>query len=360
MKKSITVLTLTMAAAMGLTACGSGSSAQPAATTAAAAATEAAEEKTEAAAQETTAAAAGETLYNWKLGSVDSTTNPNYEAFQYLNKLLDEKAPGRWKITIYPDSQLGDGSQQIESVQMGTLEMAAPNCSLVANYVPDYGVFDMPYLFANEEEVDKVLGGELGEKLAAQAESANIKMLGWWEVGFRCLANNKQEVNGPDDVVGLRIRVMSNEYHQALWSQLGADPVPMSLSDAYVANQNGTIDGQENPLHSLVANSTYEVCHYIAVTNHVYSPMCMIMSNQAWSSMSAEDQAIFMECMKEAEAYQKGLVRDQKQKAEQELIEKGCEVSHPDVTKFAEKMQPVYDKYSQFSDLVSRIHEAVK
>lgn len=111
-----------------------------------------------------------------------------------------------------------------------------------------------------EEEVDKVLDGELGQELAAEADSANMKMLGWWEVGFRCLANNKLAVNTPDDVKGLRIRVMSNEYHQALWSALGADPVPMSLSDAYVANQNGTIDGQENPLHSLVANSTFEVC----------------------------------------------------------------------------------------------------
>ncbi len=305
-------------------------------------------------------APAGETLYKWKLGSVDSTTNPNYKAFQHLGELLNEKAPGRWEITIYPDSQLGDGGQQVELVQMGNLELAAPNCSLVANYVPDYGVFDMPYLFANEEEVDKVLDGAIGEELAAKAESANMKMLGWWEVGFRCLANDKCAVDSPADVKGLRIRVMSNEQHQAIWSSLGADPVPMSLSDAYVANQNGTIDGQENPLHSLVANSTYEVCHYIAVTNHVYSPMCMIMSNKAWVSMTEEDQQIFMGCLKEAEAYQKELVREQKAKAEQELKDKGCEISYPDIQLFADQVQSVYDAYPQFSDMVERIHEAVR
>lgn len=355
MKKSISLFALTVAAAMSLTACG-GSGSTGGQTTAAAAAQTTAVAGQEAKPEETTAAPApsGKATYNWKLASVDSTTNPNHQAFLHLNELLNEKAPGKWNITVYPDSQLGDGAQQIESVQMGTLEMAAPNCSLVANYVPDYGVFDMPYLFANEEEVDKVLDGSLGEELAAKAEAANFKMLGWWEVGFRCLANNKQAVNSPEDVQGLRIRVMSNEYHQALWSELGADPVPMSLSDAYVANQNGTIDGQENPLHSLVANSTFEVCHYIAVTNHVYSPMCMIMSNQAWSSMTAEDQQIFMECMKETESYQKELVRAQKEKAAQELEEKGCEITYPDVTAFADKMQPVYDKYSQFSELVGK------
>lgn len=356
MRRSLLVMAIMAITAAGLTACSSGTNSEP--STSANVTSQSSEAETTEVVEETEAAE--ETLYDWKLGSVDSTTNPNYKAFERLNVLLNEKAPNRWNITIYPDSQLGDGSQQIESVQMGTLELAAPNCSLVANYVPDYGVFDMPYLFTNEEEVDKVLDGELGEEFAAKADSANFKMLGWWEVGFRCLANNKRAVNTPEDVKGLRIRVMSNEYHQALWSQLGADPVPMSLSDAYVANQNGTIDGQENPLHSLVANSTYEVCHYIAVTNHVYSPMCMIMSNKAWESMTEEDQQIFMECLKEAEVYQKELVREQRTKAEQELIDKGCEVSHPDLTDFSELVQPVYDKYPQFSALVEQIHEAVK
>lgn len=353
-KKRTTMLTLAMAAiVLVLAACGSGSSSQPAAP-----GTTPSEGNTQATSSPQTTSA--ETLYNWKLGTVDSTSNPNYKAFQHLNELLNERAPGRWNITIYPDSQLGDGGQQVESIQLGTLEIAAPNCSLVANYVPDYGVFDMPYLFADEAEVDRVLEGELGRQLAEKAGSANMKMLGWWEVGFRCLANNKRAVNGPDDIKGLRIRVMSNEYHQALWSSLGADPVPMSLSDAYVANQNGTIDGQENPLHSLVANSTFEVCHYIAVTNHVYSPMCMIMSNKAWDSMTAEDQQIFMDCMKEAEIYQKELVRAQKQKAVQDLMDKGCEVTYPDILQFVELVQPVYDKYPQFADLVDQIHGAVK
>ena len=356
MKKTTMLAALTVTSALGLAACSFGGTARTAAESATKAPQSAQAKDTSAAVQ----SAPEKAVYNWKLGSVDSTTNPNYKAFQHFNELLNQKAPGKWNITIYPDSQLGDGGQQVESIQMGTLELAAPNCSLVANYVPDYGVFDMPYLFANEEEVDKVLDGPLGQELAAKADSANMKMLGWWEVGFRCLANNKCAVNSPDDVKGLRIRVMSNEYHQALWNQLGADPVPMSLSDADVATQHGTIDGQENPLHSLVANSTFEVCHYIAVTNHVYSPMCIIMSNQAWDSMPPEDQQIFMDCLKEAETYQKELVRVQKEKAEQELKDKGCEITHPDIEQFAEKVKPVYDKYPQFSGLINRILEAAE
>lgn len=361
--KKLSALVLGMIMVMGMAACGAKDTSPQ--TTAAAVSKDSKEQEGkaqeskdgESSAQAETKGepVAGEAVYNWKWGTVDSTSNPNYEAMEYFCKLLDEKAPGKWSIQIYPDSQLGDASQLCESVQMGTLEMACPASSIIANYVPDYGVFDMPYLFTTAEEVDAVLDGQVGTELAALSDSANMKLVAWWEIGFRCLANNARPVNTVDDVKGLRLRVMSNEVHQSLWTALGADPVPMSLSDAYVANQNGTIDGQDNPLHSLIANSTFEVCHYIAVSNHVYSPLGVIVSPKAWSSMPAEDQEIFMECMKEATANQKKLVRDQNEKAAKELEEKGCEVTYPDLKPFADKMEVVYDQYPQFSGWLEKI-----
>lgn len=359
--KRLLALAMGMTLAVGMTACGS-KEAAPRTTAAAAAAQDSQakdsqedKSKDSAPAGKDAAPAASETTYNWKWGTVDSTSNPNYEAMEYFCTLLDEKAPGKWSIQIYPDSQLGDASQLCESVQMGTLEMACPASSIVANYVPDYGVFDMPYLFTTAEEVDAVLDGEVGAELAALADNANMKLVAWWEIGFRCLANNARPINSVEDVKGLRLRVMSNEVHQALWTALGADPVPMSLSDAYVANQNGTIDGQDNPLHSLIANSTFEVCHYIAVTNHVYSPLGVIVSPKAWASMSPEDQELFMECMKEATANQKKLVREQNEKAAKELEEKGCEVTYPQLQPFADKMEVVYEQYPQFSVWLDKI-----
>ena len=149
--KRLLALAMGMTLAVGMTACGSKEAAPR--TTAAAAqdsqAKDSQEDKSKdsAPAGKEAAPAASETTYNWKWGTVDSTSNPNYEAMEYFCTLLDEKAPGKWSIQIYPDSQLGDASQLCESVQMGTLEMACPASSIVANYVPDYGVFDMPYLF---------------------------------------------------------------------------------------------------------------------------------------------------------------------------------------------------------------------
>lgn len=301
------------------------------------------------------APAAESKTYSWKFGLVDATSNPNYIAAEYFTQELEKAAPGKWKIDLYPSSQLGGAAEMIESVQLGSLELSGPASSFVANYVPEYGVWDMPYLFRDTAHVDAVMDGEIGQQIGNLAEKANIKFLSWWEVGFRCLANNKRAVNSVDDVKGLRLRVMSNEIHQALFSALGADPVPMSLSDAYIANQNGTIDGQDNPLHSFIANSTFEVCHYIAVTNHVYTPLPVSMSMTAWNSMSAEDQATFAGCMKTSTQYQRKITREASAKAAEELTEKGCEITRPDIAAFADKMQAVYDKYPQYADMIAKI-----
>lgn len=341
MKKltKIFALSLSLIMAISLVAC-SGASQAP---SAAAPSTPAADNKT----------------YAWKFGLVDSTTNPNYLSCVKLTEDLEKAAPGKWKIDLYPSSQLGGAAEMIESVQLGSLELAGPASSFVANYVPEYGVWDMPFLFRDAAHVDAVMDGEIGQGIGNLAEKANIKFQAWWEVGFRCLANNKRPVNSVEDVKGLRLRVMSNEIHQALFSALGADPVPMSLSDAYIANQNGTIDGQDNPLHSFIANSTFEVCKYIAVTNHVYTPLPVSMSMVAWNSMSPADQATFTKCMKDATTYQRALVRETSAKAADELTAKGCEVTKPDTTAFSDKMQVVYNKYPQYADMITKI-KAVK
>jgi tripartite ATP-independent transporter DctP family solute receptor len=229
----------------------------------------------------------------------------------------------------------------------------------VANYVPEFGVWDMPYLFRDEAHVDAVMSGPIGQQFGSLTENANIKFLAWWEVGFRCLANNKRPINSPEDVAGLRLRVMSNEIHQALFATLGADPVPMSLSDAYVANQNGTIDGQDNPLANLIANSTHEVCKYMAVTNHVYTPLPLIMSLKAWNEMTGEDQKIFMQCLDKATAWQRDTNRTAQRNAASELTEKGNIVTYPNIAAFEARMQTVYNKYPQYADIIAQI-KAVK
>lgn len=233
--------------------------------------------------------------YVFTFGTVDTDEHPSTMSAKKLGEILNEKAPGKWQINVHPNSTLGGAAELVESIQMGNVDMACPATSFLANYVPSIGVLDLPYMFTNTSEAYAVLDGDVGQQLAADVEAVGIKCLSYWEVGFRCIANSARPINSVEDVSGLRLRIMSNEIHQALFSALGVDPVPMGLADALVANQQGTIDGMDNPMSGLYTTSVYEFDKYIAVTNHVYTAQAVIMSNKAWSSMTPDDQAIFMD-----------------------------------------------------------------
>lgn len=344
-KKTIRALAILLAAVLiaGLSACSPAGQTQGSAPAAAAPASPAAP------------AAPAQKTYAMKFGHVTTVDNPTNLGAKKLAENLEAAAPGKWDISIYPDSQLGGAAEMTEAVQMGTLEISAPASSFVVNFAPAAGVWDMPFLFRDEEHVDKVADGEIGKSIGAELEKANMKFLNWWEVGFRCLANNKRPINTVDDIKGMRIRVMSNEIHQALFSALGVDPVPMSLADAYVANQQGTIDGQDNPLSGLYSISIFEICKYITVTKHVYTPQALVLSVDAWNSMTPDDQKIFTDCANQATQYQRQELRRQDNEAAKNLEAKGCELTYPDPAAFAEKMSVVYAKYPQYADIIKKI-----
>lgn len=341
------ILALMLLLAIVFTLCACGGSSTPASPT------------TEAPAEEKATSDNGKT-YEFSFGTVDTEEHPTTMSARKLGEALEERAPGRFKINVYPNSTIGGAAELVESVQMGNVDMACPATSFVANYVPSLGVLDLPYMFTNTEEAYAVLDGEIGEQLMDDVEAVGIKPLTWWEVGFRCMANNQRPIESVDDVSGLRLRIVSNDVHQALFTELGVDPVPMGLADALVANQQGTIDGMDNPLSGLYTTSVYEFDKYIAVTNHVYTAQIVIMSQKAWNSMDPADQEIFMEAIKEATDFDREQQAVQTAEAADKLQEKGCEISYPDLSGFAEKMDAVYDQFPQYADTISAIREVTK
>ena len=150
-------------------------------------------------------------------------------------KDVEEKSNGRIVVHTFHNGQLGTERENIESVQMGNLDIAVVNQSVLVNFFPDISVFDLPYTITSAEHADKVFLGEIGQSFLNKLPEVRLHGLAIWESGFRNLTNSKREVNSADDVKGLRIRVMENKIHQDLWGALGADPVPMSWSDAYTA-----------------------------------------------------------------------------------------------------------------------------
>ena len=199
---------------------------------------------------------------------------------------VKEKSEGRIEISVFHNGQLGSERDNIEACELGNLDIAVVNQSVLANFIPEIAAFDLPYVIEGTEHADKVFMGEIGQDFLKKLEKVELKGLGIWESGFRNLTNSKRDINSAEDVKGLRIRVMENEIHQKLWKALGADPVPMAWSEAYTAMQQGAIDGQENPATVIDKNNVVEVNKHMAITEHVYSTVYVLMAPKTWGSRS--------------------------------------------------------------------------
>jgi len=292
----------------------------------------------------------------FRVGHVVSRDAPFHIGLEKFNELIEERTDGRYKIEIYPDAQLGDAREMTEGVQVGSLDMAVVASAFVANFAPSLEVLDMPYLFRDNDHVEEVLDGEIGQELAEDVENENMKFLGWKEIGWRNMTNSKRPVNSLEDVAGLRIRTMPNPVHETLWRQLGADPVPMDWGDAFTAMQQGAIDGQENPLATIYVTRVFEVNDYVAITEHVYAPAAFIMSMSAWNELSDEDQEIFAEAAQEATVYQREENRQQDEDAVEKLKDEGMEFTEPDRQEFMEAVDEVYERHGEeHLDLIEQI-----
>ena len=271
-------------------------------------------------------------------------------------KDVEEKSNGRIVEHTFHNGQLGTERENIESVQMGNLDIAVVNQSVLVNFFPDISVFDLPYTITSAEHADKVFLGEIGQSFLNKLPEVRLHGLAIWESGFRNLTNSKREVNSADDVKGLRIRVMENKIHQDLWGALGADPVPMSWSDAYTGMQQGAIDGQENPATVIDKNNVVEVNKNMAMTEHCYSTVFLVMAPKTWDRLSPEDQKLITDCMNKASLDERALSRKMDKEAITTLESKGMVVTYPDKSLFIERSKPVREFYSKdFPELAAKI-----
>jgi tripartite ATP-independent transporter DctP family solute receptor len=288
--------------------------------------------------------------------AADGAIGQSMEAFA---ELVKEKSGGRIEITVFHNGQLGTERDNVEACQLGNLDIAVVNNSVLANFISWFSAFDLPYVIEDTAHADKVFLGEIGDDMLKAMDDIGIKGLSVWESGFRNLTNSLREVNSLADVKGLRIRVMENAVHQALWGSLGADAVPMNWSDAYTAMQQGAIDGQENPTTVIDKNNVVEVNKNLAITEHVYSTVSIIMAPSVWNSLSEEDQKILTEAMEEIEVSERELSRQMDKEAISTLESQGMKVTNPDKDEFIKATQTVRDEYGKdFKDVLDRVAAA--
>lgn len=277
-----------------------------------------------------------------------------------FQELVSERTEGAVTIELYPNASLGDERTLLEGMQIGTVDMGVITNGPVANFVEEMAVFELPFLFSSPEEAYAVLDGPIGQELLGKLSEVNLKGLAYAERGFRNLTNSERPVRHPDDIDGLRVRVMENPVYVDTFRELGANAVPMAWTEALTAMQQGTIDGQENPVnvvHSFMLNETQ---NYMTMSRHTYAPAIFVMGMPVWNRLPEAAQGVIEQAAQEAAEHERRVNAEMESKQLAELRASGMEiVEDPEVDAFQAAVAPVYEKYgNQFGEYLDRIRES--
>lgn len=297
-----------------------------------------------------------------RLAHVVNSDDTYHIAATRFQELVSEQSDGAISVEIYPNASLGDERTLLEGMQIGTVDMGVITNGPVANFVDDFSVFELPFLFPTAESAYSVLDGEIGQEILDKLEGVNLKGLAFTERGFRNITNSRNAINEPADLDGLRLRVIENEVYVDTFRALGANAVPMAWTEALTALQQGTIDGQENPVNVAAAFNLAETQNYLTMTRHIYAPAIFIMSLPRFNALPEAAQEIVLDAAHETSAYARA--QNAAIEAEQlaEVREAGMEVNEtPDIAAFQAAVAPVYEKYGQrFADYLPRIQAALE
>lgn len=241
-----------------------------------------------------------------------SDTHPSHLAtVEKFKNALEGVSGGNITVELYPNSQLGSLTENLESMRIGDLEMAYLNDSTVSASVPEFELVGLPYLWTSLDAAHEALDGDFGDYLNQLMEDKiGIINLGWGDVGFRNISNSKHEITKPADLQGIKIRTMTNSLHVDYFNELGAIPTPMSFSELFTALQQGTVDGQENPISLFYNNAFYEVQDYMTVSEHVFTSIQMCIAKSFYEGLPEDYQAVIAEAAANTVAYQRELVTE--------------------------------------------------
>ena len=260
-----------------------------------------------------------------------------------FKEVVEKESKGELTCEIFPNQQMGGDREMIEGVQLGNIMVGFTSSSPLAGFVKEFYVLDVPFMFPDRATAYAVLDGEAGKALEKTLESFNIKSLGYFENGFRNLTASC-EVKSPDDLKGLKIRVMENKLHMLTWSTLGANPTPLAFAELFTALQQGTVDAQENPYELIYTNKFYEVQKNVMETNHIYTPFLAVMNLEFFEGLSPELQDVVMKAAREAIEYQRKVAAEGEQKARAEIAKARpiTVFTTEERQKFVDKMAPVH------------------
>ena len=261
---------------------------------------------------------------------------------------VEKRTNGRYKVQNFYSGALGAERGSIEALQLGTLDLTLTSTGPVPNFVPETAILDIPFLFKDYAHARATLDGPIGQDLLQKFPSKGIIALAWAENGFRHMTNSKRQVVVPDDLKGLKMRTMENPVHMQAYKQFGIIPTPMAFTEVFTALQQGTVDGQENPLSVISAAKFDQVQKYMTLTGHVYSPALILMGKGPWDKLSAADKQIFLDSAKEAVKANRARIDEDEKKAVADLRSKGMTIVEVvDKSKFQATLSPTFVEFGK-------------
>ena len=294
-----------------------------------------------------------------KLGHSLDTSHPVHQGMEFMKKRLEELSGGTVTINIYPSSVLGSEVQCIEQLQNGSLAMTKTSAASIENFVPEMAVFGLPYLFRGVDHYWAVLKSNLGKELLQRGNSKFLLGLCYYDSGSRNFYTKDRPIRTPDDLEGLKIRVMNSRTAMDMVSALGASPTPIAWGELYTALAQGTVDGAENNPPSFTTNKHYEVCKHFSKDAHTMIPDLLLISTKVWDKLDPQVQDWLQQAASESSDFQRELWARKTLESLKQAEAEGVTVYDVDLSLFAEKVQPMYESIEDeaIKTLVTRIRE---
>jgi len=283
-----------------------------------------------------------------KLALVGRQAAPDGAGAQAFADAVKELTGGRYAVEVSYGGALGGERDILEGVQLGTVDLALTSTSITGNFVPDFQMFDIPFLFRDFGHAQRVLDGPIGQDVLGKLTGRGLVGLGLGGVGFRQLTNSRKPVDSAEGVRGMKIRTMENPIHLQAWRAIGALPTPMALPEVFPALQQGTVDGQENPIGAIIGNRFGEVQKHLSMTNHAFTATVITASPRVWAKLAEADKAAFREAAKRAALAQRQRTEEIEREGLDKLRGMGVQVvERVDHARFQAELTGAYADYAK-------------
>ncbi|MCK5456654.1 MAG: TRAP transporter substrate-binding protein [Melioribacteraceae bacterium] len=293
-----------------------------------------------------------------KLGHGLDGTHPVHKSMVFMSEELVKNSNGTMRIDIYPSQQLGTERECVELLQIGSLGMTKVSASVLEGFASSYTIFNLPYVFRDEDHLFSILDGEIGKEILMSSEKKLIRGVCYFDAGSRSFYTKEKPVNTPEDLTGLKIRTQESATSVKLVNTLGGSATPISWGELYTALQQGVVDGAENNPPSFYLSRHYEVCKYYSLDEHTAVPDVLIISTKVWGSLNAEEQGWFHAAVDAAVIYQRKIWKEASEDALKKVAEAGVEIIYPDKKPFEAKVVSLYEEYKTSDpDLYNLIKE---